>query len=59
MSSTDDSRPVYAGFFGVMGASAAIIFSCKFYISDDTLGDLSCYLHGGVGLVMTIHPPTP
>ena len=28
--SYDPSAPPYAGFFGVMGASAAIIFSCKF-----------------------------
>ena len=35
--SDEDARPVYAGFFGVMGASAAIVFSCKF----SNLGALS------------------
>ena len=30
MADNSDASPVYAGFFGVMGASAAIIFSCKF-----------------------------
>ena len=30
--SSDDSRPVYAAFFGVMGASASIIFSCEFIL---------------------------
>lgn len=33
MSEASEDAPIYGPFFGVMGASAAIIFSCKYIIN--------------------------
>lgn len=38
--SYDPTKPPYAGFFGVMGASASIIFSCKWVLTGLTRGSM-------------------